>query len=95
MDDHSATTARSVSLLPANRQQQRGETTPNAPNHGETPESDSEEIERPKVLRISELGRTRRNKGKHGRSRPGGIRTPDQGIMSPLLSPLSYGPGSG
>ena len=25
-------------------------------------------------------------------SRPGGIRTPDQGIMSPLLSPLSYGP---
>lgn len=25
--------------------------------------------------------------------RPGGIRTPDQGIMSPLLSPLSYGPG--
>jgi hypothetical protein len=26
------------------------------------------------------------------RSRPGVIRTHDQGIMSPLLSPLSYGP---
>ncbi len=28
----------------------------------------------------------------HKRSRPGVIRTHDQGIMSPLLSPLSYGP---
>ncbi len=31
----------------------------------------------------------------HTRSRPGVIRTHDQGIMSPLLSPLSYGPESG
>ena len=31
-------------------------------------------------------------KGKLVENRPGGIRTPDQGIMSPLLSPLSYGP---
>lgn len=46
----------------------------------------------PNVLRIKGLRGEKRESARRNESRPGGIRTPDQGIMSPLLSPLSYGP---
>ncbi len=42
-------------------------------------------MDSPKALRVADLGDGMRSDAKKCESRPGGIRTPDQGIMSPLL----------
>lgn len=80
---------------PANRQQYSSESATNAARSCEPDKGSRNENGQPNVLTFNALSGTRRDTAKRGESRPGGIRTPDQGIMSPLLSPLSYGPFSG
>ena len=66
-------------------QQLNGERRHSAASTGETPETGTEKEVRPKVLPIADFGEPEPVLATAGESRPGGIRTPDQGIMSPLL----------
>jgi len=84
-----------VSKWPANGQHSSRDTAQNVAGSCE-PDKDSQNGDgQPNVLPYNALSSKGRNVAERGGNRPGGIRTPDQGIMSPLLSPLSYGPFHG
>jgi len=71
--------------LPANRQQQTGEIIQYGAHASERADGGSTDDAGPKVLSLCSLGEERQHLAKGCESRPGGSRTPDQGIMSPLL----------
>jgi len=71
------------------RGQMRGQynrkTLQDAARNCEPDESNQDENEQPNVVPYNALSDKRRESARRDESRPGGIRTPDQGIMSPLL----------
>ena len=69
--------------MPANRQQSSRETVQDLAGICR-PDKDSRDADsQPNVLTFNALSDKRRESAKRVKSRPGGIRTPDQGIMSP------------
>jgi len=67
------------------RGQYNRKTLQDAAGSGELDEVGLNESERPNVLPLNALGDNRRDVARSDENRPGGTRTPDQGIMSPLL----------
>jgi integrase len=66
-------------------QQLAGASVRGAASGGEALRADSGLVCSPKVLQSHNLGDSRQTAATAGENRPGRIRTPDQGIMSPLL----------
>ena len=84
-DDHQLAT----SHMPANRQQWSGETGLDVARRGDGDRHSTGDAVCPKVIALNTLGDKRQYVARRDESRPGRIRTSDQGIMSPVKSVFS------